>query len=217
MKPEWAFKAIYFLKHREKLNLTNPATYNDKINWLKLNYRNELMPICADKYLVRRYVKECGYGHILNKLYWDGFDPNDIPFSKLPEQFVIKVTHGSGHNIICKSKNTLDIEKVKKDLRNWLNEKYLPSYGEWFYDVKKPRIIIEELLLDNNENIPEDYKLYCFNNFEGKHDVAFTAVDIDKETNPKRNLYSKDWKFMQNATISFENNKHITRTKPVLY
>jgi len=110
--PKITLKTLYFMKHKKVLNLDNPRTYNEKINWLKLYYRNDLMPICADKYLVRQYIKDCGYEDILNELLWVGFDANNIPFDDLPNQFVIKVTHGSGYNIICKDKKDLDIKKL---------------------------------------------------------------------------------------------------------
>src|SRR5690625_572084 len=141
ISPKTAFKLIYFMKFKKSLNLKNPKSYNEKLNWLKLNYRDDLMPVCTDKYTVRKYVKDCGYGHFLSELLWEGFDPYEIPFDELPEQFVIKVTHGSGNNIICKNKNNLDIKKTQKKLKKWLKTKYIPCYGEWFYGVIKPRII----------------------------------------------------------------------------
>lgn len=120
IKPEPALKILFRLKNGYKLNLENPSTYNEKLQWIKLNYRNDLMPICTDKYTVRQYVKDCGSGDLLNELLWEGFDPSEIPFDDLPEQFVIKVTHGSGFNIICKSKKELDRKKQLNYLINGL-------------------------------------------------------------------------------------------------
>ena len=130
---EFELKIMFYLKQGYKLNLKNPKTYSEKLQWIKLNDKNELMPICADKYLVRQYVKDCGCGKILNDLLWQGFDANDIPFDNLPDKFVIKTTHGSTHNIICKDKNKLNRKNTIKQLNKWLKQKYLLCYGEWFY------------------------------------------------------------------------------------
>ena len=83
IKPEPALKILFRLKNGYKLNLENPSTYNEKLQWIKLNYRNDLMPICTDKYTVRQYVKDCGSGDLLNELLWEGFDPSEIPFDDL--------------------------------------------------------------------------------------------------------------------------------------
>lgn len=217
IKPEWALKSLFYLKQGHRLDLEKPKTFNEKINWLKLNYRNALMPICADKYTVRQYVKDCGYEDILNDLLWEGFDPEEIPFAELPNQFVIKVTHGSGQNIFCKSKDELDVTKTKKQLRKWLKEKYLLSYGEWFYGVQRPRIIIEKFLLNENNEIPKDYKLSCFNNINGKHDVGFIAIDLDRFGDQQRNIYSRDWDFMPDVNLTQPNNPSIITKKPRQY
>src|SRR4051794_21598235 len=93
--PKTELELMFFLKHGFKLNLNNPKTYNEKLNWMKIYYRNDLMPLCADKYTVRQYVKDRGCEELLNELLWSGFDANEIPFDDLPQKFVIKVTHGS--------------------------------------------------------------------------------------------------------------------------
>src|SRR5690625_934032 len=200
ISPALALKILFYIKQGYRLNLKNPRTYNEKLNWLKLNYRNKLMPICADKFTVRQYVKDKGLDHILNELYWEGFNPEDIPFDKLPNQFVIKVTTGSGKNIICKDKTKLNHQKTIETLRRWLSEKYLPAYGEWFYDVIRPRIIIEKLLIDENGEIPNDYKVFCFNG-----EPKYIAVDVGRFYEMKRNIFDIDWNFKKGYTISFPN------------
>lgn len=215
--PKLTLKILFRLKQRHKLDLQTPKTYNEKINWLKLYYRNDLMPICADKYTVRKYVENCGYADILNDLLWEGFDAKDIPFNDLPEQFVIKVTHGSGQNIICKDKKKLDIDKTKLKLNRWLEEKYIPSYGEWFYGKVKPRIIIEKMLKDESNEPPEDYKMFCFNNYKYNDGVAFTAVDIDRYGNHKRNIYNQDWEIVEDVNLVWEADFSVKHKKPVQY
>jgi hypothetical protein len=217
ISPKTVFKMLYFIKYGNSLNLDNPSTYNEKLNWMKLHYRNDLMPLCTDKYTVRQYIKDCGYADILNDLLWEGFNPYEIPFEDLPNQFVIKVTHGSSNNIICTNKGNLNIEKTLKLLETWLKEKYIPCYGEWFYGVIKPRIIIESFLSEDNQNVPEDYKMFCFNNIEGKQDVAFTVVDTDRFTKHKRKVYDRDWKLVPDVCINFPYDPFKDFNKPKQY
>ncbi|WP_043931168.1 ATP-grasp fold amidoligase family protein [Bacillus sp. EB01] len=215
--PKIVFIIIYFVKFRRKLNLDNPKTYNEKLNWMKLNYRNELMPVCTDKFLVREYIKNMGGEDLLNEIIWVGHDPNEIPFDDLPRQFVIKVTHGSGNNIICKNKDKLDRIKTKKQLAKWLKMKYVPCYGEWFYGVIKPRIIIERFLSEDNLNVPVDYKVFCFNNIDGKHEIAFTAVDTDRFIEHKRRVYDKNWSLLEKVQINFPYEESKNFNKPAQY
>lgn len=144
--PELELKIMFYLRKKYKLDTENPKTYTEKINWMKLYYRDNLIPKCADKYTVREYVKECGCEEILNDILWQGFNAQEIPFDDLPNKFVIKVTHGSGNNIICKDKSKLDKRNTIKDLEKWLKTKHVPCYGEWFYGKIKPRIIIEKFI-----------------------------------------------------------------------
>jgi hypothetical protein len=196
LNPEANLKILYYLKTGRKLNLKKPKTYSEKLQWMKLYYKNKLLPICADKYKVRQYVKQCGCENILIILLWEGYHPEDIPFEDLPQKFVIKVTHGSGFNIICKDKKELNITKTVKQLNQWLKEKYIPCYGEWFYGVIKPRIIIEEFLDDGYGCSPVDYKIYCFHG-EPKYIIAH----VDRFTNHRSNIYDKDWKTVKNITM----------------
>jgi len=174
INPELNLRILYRLRTHRKLNLQNPKTYSEKLQWIKLNYKSKLLPICADKYKVRQFVKKCGCGNILTKLLWEGYNPCDIPFKDLPQQFVIKVTHGSGMIIICKNKKELNIPKTIRTLKRRLKEKYLPCYGEWFYGVIKPRIIIEEYLDDGTGKVPVDYKIFCFHG-----EPKFIAVHLE--------------------------------------
>lgn len=198
LSPEAAIKTIFFIKHGYRLNLKNPVTFNEKLNWIKLYYRHDLMPICVDKYTVRQYVKECGCGDLLNELYWEGYDPEEIPFDDLPKQFVIKVTHGSGFNIICKDKEKLDRKETVRTLKKWLKTKYLPSYGEWFYGIVKPRVIVEKYLDDEKNYVPNDYKIFCFHG-----EPKYVVVDTDRFSGHKRNIYDTDWNLMPARYAAF--------------
>ena len=107
----------YRIKMGRKLNLKNPKRYTEKLQWIKVYYRNQKMVSCADKYDVRAYVEEKGYADILNVLYGVYNSPDEINFSQLPDSFVIKDTIGSGGNavIFVYDKKNLDIIALKKD------------------------------------------------------------------------------------------------------
>lgn len=200
ISPELELKLLFRIKQGYRLNLKNPKTYNEKIQWIKLYDKNPLMPKCVDKYTVREYVKSKGLENILNDLLWEGFEPEDIPFEELPNKFVIKVTHGSTFNIICTDKSKLDVKESILKLKKWLNEKFLPCYGEWFYGIEKPRIIIEKFI-ESEEGL-KDYKVFCFN---GKPE--YVAVYSDRQKNngvPCQEIYDTDWNLIKEHTNHYE-------------
>ena len=201
ISPKTELKLLFRLKQGYKLNLKNPKTFNEKLQWIKLYDKNPLMPKCVDKYTVREYVESVGCGEILNKLLWQGFNPDDIPFDKLPNKFVIKVTHGSTFNIICTDKSKLDQEKTKAQLKKWLKAKFLPCYGEWFYGVEKPRIIVEKYLEDKAHKVDLfDYKVFCFN---GKPKVIGVYSDRQANEKPHQELYDLNWNLIKEHTNSY--------------
>jgi hypothetical protein len=215
LSPKTAVKLMFFLRKGYPLNLSSPVTYNEKLNWMKLYYRDDLIPLCADKYTVRQYIKDCGYEELLNELLWEGFDANEIPFAKLPRQFVAKVTHGSGMNIICKNKEQLNIKHTIKMLNKWLKEKYLPCYGEWFYGQVKPRIIIEKFLSEDGHTEPIDYKLYYFNNVHGSGNVGCTEVISDRFIHKKITMYDSKWNLL--SQVPARNSVLTRHAKPKYY
>lgn len=218
INPKVELQLMYCLKYRYRLNLSNPITYNEKLNWMKLYYRNELMPICSDKYTVREYIVSKGYGQWLPQLLWEGKDAKQIPFEILPAQFVIKVTHGSGDNIICKDKTKLNKKDAIKKLNKWIRQKYLPCYGEWFYGLIEPRIIIEEFLSEDGTTLPKDYKLYCFNNIEGKHGVGITAVHKGRDGgNPTKTVYNSKWELKSSVAFGYSPDIENIVAKPSKY
>lgn len=209
ISPELDLKLLYKLKTGDKLNLKNPVTYNEKLQWIKLYDKNELMTKCCDKYSVREYVESCGCGEILNDLLWEGLNPVDIPFENLPNQFVIKVTHGSTFNIICKDKKDLNIPKTKALLNKWLKAKFLPCYGEWFYGVEKPRIIIEKYLIDERTNSLFDYKFFCFH---GVPKVVY--IDTWKDNYHAINAYDMDFNLLPDVKLGYDNDLTTKISKP---
>lgn len=157
----------YWRAFRKPIDLKNPRTLDEKIQWLKLNtyYKNPLVTQCADKYAVRQYVQDCGCGEILNQLYfaWDSVD--EIDWDKLPDSFVIKWNFGCGYNLICRDKSKLDIEQAKVKLKEWRkgHKTYYLTYSEMQYKDIKPKLICERLIETEDGTLPQDYKLYCFN------------------------------------------------------
>ena len=207
--PELTLKILFFAKMKQRLDLKNPTTYNEKIQWIKLYDRHKLMPKCADKYTVREYVKSCGCEEILNDLIWDGFDPEDIPFEALPEKFVIKVTHGSTFNIICKDKDSLNIKETKLLLKKWLKSDFLPCYGEWFYGVERPRIIIEKYLEDKVGVPLFDYKIFCFHG-----EPRLVYVDTWKGNQHTINAYDIDFNLLPEVKLGYDNDLETQVEKP---
>ena len=171
-------------------DLDNPHTYNDKILWLKLNWNDPQATLCADKYLVRDFVKErIGEGY-LNELIavYDSVD--DIDISVLPERFVLKCTHASGYNVICHDKHEMDWDEEFDRLLIWLKSSYYWRKREWVYRDIKPRIVCERFLGDG-ASCPSDYKITCCNG-----EPKFIGVDYDRFTDHKRNVYDTKWNFM---------------------
>ena len=146
-----------------KLNIGNPRTYNEKIQWIKYYHHNPLMTICADKVAVRDYIKEKVGEEYLVPAIGVYEKVEDIDWDKLPNKFVAKVNWGSGYNIICQDKTKLDINDAKNKLAHWMKPKsnYYYIFLEWAYKNIKPKIIIEQYI--ESKKVLKDYKFYCFN------------------------------------------------------
>lgn len=144
------------------LHLNPPKTYNEKVQWLKLHDRNPIYPQLCDKLAVRDFVR----GRIGDSYFtpiigiWD--DPDEIDFSVLPEQFVLKCTHDSGGVILCPKKSELDIEHARESLREWLTRDYSIAGREWPYRFVPRRVFAEEYIPCTKGTRPDDYKFYCF-------------------------------------------------------
>lgn len=187
----------YRIKMGRKLNLKNPKTFTEKIQWYKLNYHNPLMTICADKHLVRKFLADRGYTDLACNEYGVYDRVEDIRYEDLPDRFVIKTTNGSGTNIICKDKTKFQLEEAQIKLRDWLKRDCYGLGREWAYKDITPRIIVEEFLEDK-ENIYDginDYKFLCFN---GK--VHYIVFDANRYVNHKRNIYDADWNYVDVET-----------------
>lgn len=142
-------------------NLETPCTYNEKIQWLKLHWRDPLAETCADKVEVRAYVAEKGYEQALVPLIGVYSSVKEIP-QTLPERFVLKGSHGSGMVCLCDDVKTFDRKTAIAKCRRWLKVNYFYNTGEWVYKHLKKRIICEHFLEAEDGNPPCDYKIYCF-------------------------------------------------------
>ena len=199
INPALELKLMFRLKQGYNLDLKNPKTFNEKLQWIKLYDKNEWMPKCCDKYAVREYIEKMRCADLLNTLYWHGTNPDEIPYDTLPDKFVIKVTHGSTFNIIVTDKSKLDKEDTKNKLKRWLKAKFIPCYGEWFYGKVPPQIIVEQYLEDGHGNDLYDYKVFCFN---GK--AKLVDVHCGRFGTHKRNIYDLDWN-LQKLNFKYEN------------
>jgi len=173
-------------------NIKNPILFSEKMQWLKLNYRDPKMPIAADKYEVRKLVKEKGYEETLNKLLFVFEDVSEINIAKLPKQFVLKASHGSGWNLIASDKSKINWFWYKKILKSWLKHNIFWAGREWVYKDIKPRLVCEKFLTDKSGYLI-DYKFHCFNG-EPKY---IQANNGRGKTNHAQNFYDLDWNFQE--------------------
>ncbi len=193
--PDKQYIKLYFhLRLKRKLNLKNPRHLNDKLQWMKFNYRFPLQTIVSDKYLVRDYVEKKIGTEYLIPLYGNWFRFDDIDFDTLPEQFVLKCNHDSGGLAICKEKKTFDKENAKKIINKSLKDNFFYIGREYQYKNIIPRIICERFISDNG-NVPKDYKIYCFN---GKPDVILVCKDRFRNDSHKAQYFyfDQNWNFM---------------------
>ena len=126
----------------KKVDLENPKTFNEKVQWLKINDydTNSLVIQCADKYRVRQYIEGKGYGNILVPLIGDWEKPDDIDWNKLPDKFVLKCNHGCAYNIVVKDKVNANEHSIKKQLKKWMKEDFGAYNIEPHYSKIKPHI-----------------------------------------------------------------------------
>lgn len=185
--PETTYlKLLYRLTMKKVLNLNNPITFNEKLQWLKLFNRKPEYTNMVDKYEVKKYVAECiGEEYIIPTLgVWDR--PEDIDFDRLPAQFVLKTTHGSGGSsvVICKNKEMFD-KKYAKQRMHWSlkHSDTYAHYKEWPYKNVHKRVIAEKFIVSNGDL--KDYKFFCFNG-----NVRLFKVDFGRFVEHHANYYS---------------------------
>lgn len=209
----WSDEKFLRKKYRivtgEELDLDNPRTFNEKLQWQKIYDRKPLYTTLVDKYAVKEWVKgKIGNEYVIETYgVWENFD--DIDFSKLPEKFVLKTTHDSGGVIICKDKSTFDRRAARRFINNSMKLNYYYAGREWPYKDVPHRIIAEKYLVDESGVELKDYKFFCFNGVP-----KLIQVDFGRFTVHKRNLYTPAWEYVD-AQIKFPKDPTTQIPRPV--
>lgn len=195
---KWIPDDIYLSMYYEvcigkKLDLNNPKSFNEKMQWLKINYRKPNLTALVDKYEVKKYISEMiGEKYVIPTIgVWNKFE--DIDFSSFPAKFVLKCTHDSGSIVICKNKDQFNIDKARKKLNTCLNRNFYWTCREWPYKNVKPRIIAEIYMEEESEGELKDYKLMCFN---GKFKCSFVCGERFSKEGLKITFYDENWNRM---------------------
>lgn len=201
-------KMMYQVRLGKKLDLKHPISFDEKLQWLKLYDRKPEYTKMADKYEVRKIVAEkLGEEYLIPLLgVWEKAE--DIDFSMLPNEFVLKCTHDSASVVICKDKSQFDFEKAKQKLQKALNTDYYSASREWPYKNIHPRIIAEAYMTDESQVELKDYKIYTFG---GKPHLI--QVDFDRFVHHRRNLYTTDWKYIDEE-IEYPKDPSVSIAKP---
>lgn len=193
MPDEKYLKMIFKAQMGRELDLENPVTFNEKIQWLKLYDRDPRYTLMVDKFKVREYIaRELGHEYLVPLLgVWDS--PEEIDFDTLPERFVLKCNHNSGQGMcICKDKALLDIKSTISELQKGMDENYYLRHREWPYKDVPRKIIAEQYIEDSTLSELRDYKFFCFNG-----EVKFFKVDFDRFTDHHANYYDANCNLMR--------------------
>ena len=208
-------KMVYRNRLGKKLNLKNPVTFNEKLQWLKINNRNPRYTYMVDKYAVKKIVSDkIGEEHVIPTLgIYERFE--DIDFDKLPNAFVLKCTHDSGSVLICRDKKKLNKKAARKKFNSALKRSYYWGNREWPYKDVPRRIIAEPYIesLGNDDSI--EYKITCF---DGK--LGFTTICTGKAhskiSERKNDFYDPDFKMLPFWSFYKHSDNPITEKPPIL-
>lgn len=186
-------KLVFWARMDRRLNLKDPKTFNEKLQWLKLYNRKPEYTVMVDKYAAKEYVSNIiGSEYVTPTLgVWDSFE--QIDFDALPKQFVLKCTHDSGGLVICKDKEKLDYEYARKKITKCLKQNYYFIGREWPYKNVKPRIIAEKYMVDASGDDLKDYKFFCF---DGVPRLLLIASDRQKDTDTCFDFYDMNFKHL---------------------
>lgn len=169
-------------------DLEHPRLFTEKLQWLKLYYRDERIPLCSEKAEAKKYIAQQGYADLLIPTIAVYDRAQDVDLAQLPERFILKATHGSGWNILCTDRSALDWKRVRKIMQTWLDENLYIFGREWNYRELTPRILAEELIGSGHL---VDYKFMCFNG-------VVRAMQVNHEINGEKyvDLYDADWNLL---------------------
>jgi len=191
---------MFLTRLGKRLNLRNPQTFNEKLQWLKLHDRKPEYSRMVDKYEVKKYVSDrIGEEYIIPNLgVWERFE--DIDFEALPDQFVLKCTHDSGGLVIVREKAKLDVAAAKAKIEGSLKQQYYLQGREWPYKNVKPRIIAEKYMENQNSRSLCDYKFYCFN---GEPKYLYISEGLEDHETAKISFLTLDWAFAEFSRSDF--------------
>ena len=188
-------RIMYYSQIGKQLHIDNPKTFNEKLQWLKINDRKDIYTTIVDKCEAKTYVSErIGSKYIIPTYgVWDKYE--DIDFDKLPDQFVLKCTHDSGGLIICYDKSHLDKCAAERKIKKSLKNNYYYFGREWPYKNVRPRIIAEKLMVSNDpkQRVLNDYKLQCFN---GKFDNIMVCEGRFSVRGVRYYYFDRDWTYI---------------------
>lgn len=191
------------------LNLDNPKTFSEKLQWMKLYVRKPIYTTMVDKYEAKKYLaNRIDSKYIIPNLgVWDNFD--EIDFDTLPNQFVLKCTHDSGGIVICKDKSTFDKKRARRIINKSLKRDYYLIAREWPYKNVPRRILAEEYIEELGNADLLDYKMYSFH---GEPKLTVVCSERFSEGGTRMNYYDLDWNFI-NISISHykPSNKHYVK------
>lgn len=220
--PKKAADAMYYKIYGQHMNLDNPENLIEKITWLSLNTDTSLWTLCADKYRMRSYVESKGLGQYLPECYGFWENPDDIDFSKLPNQFVLKANNGCATVMIVRDKSKLNEAKVKKQMKGWLKRKFGYMGAQKHYLTIKPGILAEELLTQNKEldklspSSMVDFKIWCFDGrpesilvVYGRNDSAYKLALYDLDWNAIPENFNEYWCILQKTLPAIQKPKHL--------
>lgn len=214
----WSAKTVTFRLFKKsfgyKLDLNNPQTLNEKINWLKLyeNVDNLFLTQCADKFGAREFLaKEFGEEYLIPLLF-QTTNPKDIIRENLPDfPCIIKATHDSGgHYYIVRDPSKMNYPLMQENFRYWLSMNYYKIGKEWQYKNITPRIVVEKLLVTKDGKIPNDYKLHFLNG-----ELQFIYVSYDREGVNDRCTYDREWNKMPFVWVPAESYRETMNTSDV--
>ena len=201
---------LYRAKFHKKLNLENPKTFNEKLQWLKLYDRKPEYITYVDKYKVREYIAQTIGKEYLIPLIGVWNNPDEIDFDKLPNQFVLKCNHDSGSFCICKNKANFNIKEAKNKLKKSLFKNFYIKSREWVYKKVPRKIIAEKYIIDETDNELRDYKVMVFN---GKAHYVRVCFNRMKKTGLNINWYDLNWNYC-NIRLVEPPDKSIKHPKP---
>lgn len=168
-------------------NLENPNTFSEKIAYKELYDRRPILTQIADKIKVRDFVESRIGSKYLSEIYQIAKTPEEINWDNLPSKFVIKTNHGSGWNIFVNDKSTLDLKKTTSQLHKWLNTNYYDRTREWCYKHIPRVVFVEKLMLDDQGEVPIDWKFFVFSGH-----AKYIQVNINRFVNNQCNIYDRN-------------------------